>query len=67
MRWLLDHVFHSGHFLFNTLRRLPAFGSDHFPVYIVLRLVPQAKNFQEEPQLEAEEAEEVEEKIDRVK
>ena len=66
MRWPLDHVFHSGHFLFNTLRRLPAFGSDHFPMYIVLSLVPQAENLHEEPQLEADEAEEVEEKINSV-
>jgi hypothetical protein len=34
---------------------------------IVLSLVPQAKNFQEEPQLEADEAEEVQEKINHVK
>jgi endonuclease/exonuclease/phosphatase (EEP) superfamily protein YafD len=66
LRWPLDHVFHSKHFLCNTLRRLPAFGSDHFPVHIVLSLVPQAANLQEEPQLAADEAEEVEAKITRV-
>jgi endonuclease/exonuclease/phosphatase (EEP) superfamily protein YafD len=67
MRWPLDHVFHSGHFLFNALQRLPAFGSDHFPMYIVLSLVPSAKDVQEEPRLEADEADEVEEKIARVR
>ncbi|MGE0082497.1 MAG: endonuclease/exonuclease/phosphatase family protein [Thiohalomonadaceae bacterium] len=40
MRWPLDHVFHSGHFLLAEIRRLPAFGSDHFPVYVRLSLQP---------------------------
>ena len=66
MRWPLDHVFHSNHFLLRTLRLLPAFGSDHFPVYIALSLAPQAEVLQEEPQLDADEAEQVEEKIDQV-
>lgn len=66
MRWPLDHVFHSDHFLLHTLRLLPAFGSDHFPVYVALSLSPQAEILQEAPELEADEKEQVEEKINQV-
>ena len=30
MRWPLDHLFHSKHFVLADLRKLPPFGSDHF-------------------------------------
>ena len=38
MRWPLDHVFHSADFRFNDIRRLPGFGSDHFPLLVDLQL-----------------------------
>ncbi|MGH7964339.1 MAG: endonuclease/exonuclease/phosphatase family protein, partial [Candidatus Binatia bacterium] len=42
-RWPLDHVFHSNHFKLITLRRLPGFGSDHFPIYVALSYEPAAE------------------------
>jgi endonuclease/exonuclease/phosphatase (EEP) superfamily protein YafD len=38
LRWPLDHLFHSDHFGVIGLRRLPAFGSDHFPILVELGL-----------------------------
>lgn len=38
LRWPLDHLFHSDHFCLNEVRRLPAFGSDHFPLLMDLQL-----------------------------
>ncbi len=64
LRWPLDHVFHSHHFKLLRLRRLPAFGSDHFPVLVELNLDPLAPLVQEEPKPTAEELETVEEKIE---
>ena len=47
MRWPLDHVFYSPDFLLGGLRRLPAFGSDHFPILIDLEYHPRAAGMQE--------------------
>ncbi len=47
MRWPLDHVFYSPDFLVRDLRRLPAFGSDHFPILIELEYHPRAAVAQE--------------------
>ncbi len=35
-RWPLDHVFHSADFRLIAIHRLPAIGSDHFPVLVEL-------------------------------
>jgi endonuclease/exonuclease/phosphatase (EEP) superfamily protein YafD len=47
LRWPLDHVFYSPDFLLRQLQRLPAFGSDHFPILIELEFHPRAAALQE--------------------
>ena len=47
LRWPLDHVFYTPDFLVRELRRLPAFGSDHFPILIELEYHPRAAARQE--------------------
>ena len=42
LRWPLDHVFHSDEFSLVELRRLPAYGSDHFPLLCELALDPES-------------------------
>lgn len=58
LRWPLDHLFHSRHFTLSFIRRLPDFGSDHFPVLVELICDPSVKNLQSglEPDAEDEEA-----------
>ncbi|EJO8639698.1 endonuclease/exonuclease/phosphatase family protein [Escherichia coli] len=57
LRWPLDHVFHSQHFLLKSLRCLPDMGSDHFPVMAELVYAP-AHGMQQES-LEKEKSDEV--------
>ncbi len=47
LRWPVDHVFHSAHFSLISLERLPAFGSDHFPLVTELYFNPQKASEQE--------------------
>lgn len=65
-RWPLDHVFHSNHFKLIALKRLPPFGSDHFPIYIELSYEREAEAQQPEPSATGEERAEAAEKIDKV-
>ena len=65
LRWPLDHVFVSDTFLLRGLKRLPAFGSDHFPIFIALDHAPAASAVQEAPQPDAEDRAEAREKLMR--
>ncbi len=54
MRWPLDHLFHSAHFRLGAIRRLPAFGSDHFPLMTTLVLSERGRAAQEGLDADAE-------------
>jgi endonuclease/exonuclease/phosphatase (EEP) superfamily protein YafD len=49
IRFSLDHIFHSSHFKYIEMRRLPYIGSDHFPFYVALSLDAEEKPSPEEP------------------
>lgn len=66
VRYPLDHFFHSNDFRLVDFRRLDAFGSDHFPVYIHLSHEPQAQAAQPENHADAEDRQEAREKIGEV-
>ncbi len=67
VRFPLDHFFHSNHFRLIDFRRLPYFGSDHFPVFIALSYEPSAEIQQKELHPTESQQEEAEEKIDKVR
>ena len=65
LRWPLDHVFVSDAFLLRRLERLPAFGSDHFPIYIALDHAPAARAVQDAPSPDADDRAEARDKLMR--
>jgi endonuclease/exonuclease/phosphatase (EEP) superfamily protein YafD len=67
MRFPLDHFFHSNHFRLIDLKRLPYFGSDHFPMYIALSYEPEAVHEQKPEQPSAADQKEAGEKIQSTK
>lgn len=64
LRWPLDHLFHSEHFNLVDLQRLPAWGSDHFPIFVHLQYSPTAAAANEKPQSDQEDEQEATEKIE---
>jgi len=63
MRWPLDHIFASVDFKVRRIRRLPASGSDHFPIFVSLVYDPAARRQHDEPQPEPGDRQEAQEKI----
>jgi|AntRauTorckE6833_2_1112554.scaffolds.fasta_scaffold16041_2 endonuclease/exonuclease/phosphatase (EEP) superfamily protein YafD len=66
MRYPLDHVFASKHFLLVELRRLPHIRSDHFPMLVILDYDP-GDSADEQPQRDAGDEQEADEAIDKGK
>ena len=52
LRWPLDHVFFDDDFRLCRLKRLPAFGSDHFSMLIEVSYEPAGAAAQETPEME---------------
>lgn len=50
VRWPLDHAFFSSAFELVEMRRLDAFGSDHFPILLRLHLEPSGAAQHEDPE-----------------
>lgn len=69
LRWPLDHIFCSRHFVLIDMKRLPAMGSDHFPILVELGLNDRPSAENRAGQMHANVAEEAvaEEKIARVR
>lgn len=65
LRWPLDHVFVSHHFRLRTLRRLPACGSDHFPILVGLTYNPDPKRVRDTPQPEGDDLKEAREIVEK--
>ena len=65
LRWPLDHVFVSNDFLLRDMQRLPAFGSDHFPILIGLDHEPRAA-VAEPPEADADDHAEADRKLEQV-
>jgi hypothetical protein len=67
LRWPLDHVFVSEHFTLDSMQRLDAFGSDHFPILATLCYRPTRQNEHETPEASQEERQEASETIEKGK
>jgi endonuclease/exonuclease/phosphatase (EEP) superfamily protein YafD len=66
LRWPLDHVFVSNDFVLREMQRLPAFGSDHFPILVRLDLEHRAVAATEPAEADAEDHAEADRKLEQV-
>jgi endonuclease/exonuclease/phosphatase (EEP) superfamily protein YafD len=62
-RYPLDHIFYSPQFQLVEMKRLPAFGSDHFPILISLCFAPEKQHKQEVEHADQDEKQEANELI----
>jgi endonuclease/exonuclease/phosphatase (EEP) superfamily protein YafD len=65
LRYPLDHIFHTSDFRLVELRRLEAWGSDHFPMLVRLEFDPSARAIHDEPRADESDHEEADERIER--
>ncbi|GGK58375.1 endonuclease/exonuclease/phosphatase family protein [Rufibacter glacialis] len=65
-RYSLDHIFYDPAFRLIRMKRLPFFGSDHFPMFIRLNYEPLEAEEHEVPEPDAEEKEDAQELMDKV-
>lgn len=63
-RWPLDHIFCSGHFRLQKIKRMSSIGSDHFPIFLQLYLA-KTDDDSEELDVSKEEKELSDEKIEK--
>ncbi|WP_447556176.1 endonuclease/exonuclease/phosphatase family protein [Vreelandella sp. EE22] len=63
LRWPLDHIFVTEHFTLVNMKRLEAFGSDHFPILARFCYRPSRQDEQETPEASEQEREEADETI----
>ncbi|MBB6611659.1 endonuclease/exonuclease/phosphatase family protein [Pontibacter sp. Tf4] len=66
-RWPLDHLFHSEHFTLIGIKRMPYFGSDHFPMLVELLYDKPYGADQQGLEADTEDLEWAEEKMDAQK
>ncbi|MGQ4877124.1 endonuclease/exonuclease/phosphatase family protein [Billgrantia sp. LNSP4103-1] len=55
LRWPLDHIFTSEHFTLKAMKRLPGFGSDHFPILATLCFRPSRSDEHDNPEADGDE------------
>ncbi|GAA4404847.1 endonuclease/exonuclease/phosphatase family protein [Nibrella viscosa] len=67
VRWPLDHIFVSKHFRLVHIERMPACGSDHFPMFVTLQLNAAANTPTDLPKPDEDDLEEAAEKVDKAK
>ncbi|MBX9852993.1 MAG: endonuclease/exonuclease/phosphatase family protein [Cytophagaceae bacterium] len=67
MRWPLDHVFHSTEFRLVDIERQDYIGSDHFPIWVKLKYLPELKHEQKGLKVDQEDMREAKRKIEKVK
>ncbi|MBZ9557073.1 MULTISPECIES: endonuclease/exonuclease/phosphatase family protein [unclassified Modicisalibacter] len=67
LRWPLDHIFVSEHFTLRGMRRLEAFGSDHFPILATLCYRPGRADENDTPEADREEREQAAETIQKAR
>ena len=58
LRFPLDYIFCSAHFLLNNMKKMPNNGSDHFPMFIHLQYEELSLNFQRKPSPDKEDKKE---------